>query len=295
MTERLYYQNSFLFNFTAEAAGVRELADGRHALVLDATAFYPTGGGQPCDTGWLELLAEENGNPAVPSDAPKLRVAEVLEDESSGEILHVVDPLPKGDSRALPSALPAAARVRGFLDVERRQDHMQQHSGQHVLSAAFRKLWDAPTLSFCLGEQLSMIELGAASLTAAQMEQAERLANQFVWEDRQVLMHEVSAEQAEKLGLPVEAPQGGSTRRLMEIRGVDLSLCGGTHVKSTGQIGNIQLRSCESTVEGTRIEFVCGARALRYARADFEALGGLSGQSLAEAGGSQPPSGKPPR
>jgi len=288
MTERLYYQNSFLFNFTAEARELRELADGRRALVLDSTAFYPSGGGQPCDTGWLEVQAQQGAGDlmvssdlANPPDAPKLRVTEVFEEGAGGEVLHVVDSLPG----ALDAPLTVPLRVRGFLDVERRQDHMQQHSGQHVLSAAFRKLWAAPTLSFCLGEQLCMVELGGAGLSASQIEQAEQLANQFVWEDRQVLMHEVSAEQAEKLGLPVGASAESGTRRLIEIRGVDLALCGGTHVKTTGQIGNIQLRSCESTVEGTRIEFVCGARALRHARADFRAL---------DRSASLPP-GEPPR
>jgi alanyl-tRNA synthetase len=294
MTERLYYQNSFLFNFTAVTGGHRELAGGRHALVLDATAFYPTGGGQPCDTGWLEVLAPEEGR-ITSSDMPKLRVAEVLEDESNGEILHIIDPLPAAESAPLSAGLQKGVRVRGFLDVERRQDHMQQHSGQHVLSAAFRKLWDAPTLAFCLGERLSMIELGVASLSPAQVEQAERLANQFVWEDRQVLMHEVSGEQAEKLGLPVDPEVPRAPRRLIEIRGVDLALCGGTHVKTTGQIGNIQIRSSESTVEGTRIEFVCGARALRHARADFEALSSQFAPSSKESEGSRPPAGKPPR
>jgi len=288
MTERLYYQNSFLFNFTAEARELRELADGRRALVLDSTAFYPSGGGQPCDTGWLEVQAQQGAGDlmvssdlANPPDAPKLRVTEVFEEGAGGEVLHVVDSLPG----ALDAPLTVPLRVRGFLDVERRQDHMQQHSGQHVLSAAFRKLWAAPTLSFCLGEQLSMVELGGAGLSVSQIEQAEQLANQFVWEDRQVLMHEVSAEQAEKLGLPVESSVESGTRRLIEIRGVDLALCGGTHVKTTGQIGNIQLRSCESTVERTRIELVCGARALRHARADFQAL----------ARSASLPPGEPPR
>jgi alanyl-tRNA synthetase len=266
MTERLYYENSFLFNFSAVARELRALADGRSALLLDSTAFYPGGGGQPSDSGWIEFLpAEGEGS-----------TAEAVEDEATGEILHLVDRLPAGVATRLSTRLCAPGepplRVRGFVDAERRQDHMQQHSGQHLLSAAFRKLCGAPTLAFRLGEELSTIELDIASLSASQIEQAERLANQFVWEDRQVLMHEVSAEQARKLGVPVADDPARPTRRLVEFRGVDLSVCGGTHVKATGQIGNIQLRRWKSTERGTSVEFVCGGRALGMARADFTAL-----------------------
>ena len=274
MTGRLYYQNSFLYNFTAAVESVLELADGRRALLLDNTAFYPTSCGQPFDTGWVEFVSAESERPV---GLPKLRVSEVVEDESSGEILHIVEQLPE----PLPLPLPPSTRVRGFIDVERRQDHMQQHSGQHVLSAAFRKLFAAPTLSFHLGEELCTIDLDLESLSSAQMEQAERLANQFVWEDRQVLMHEVTRSQAQQLSvskLP-EASRESSypeTMRLIEIRGVDLCACGGTHVKNTGQIGNIQLRKAERVGQGMRVEFVCGARALRLARRDFEALTGAA-------------------
>ena len=162
--------------------------------------------------------------------------------------------------------------MRGFIDVERRQDHMQQHSGQHVLSAAFLKLFDAPTLSFHLGEESCTIDLDIASLSSAQMEQAERYANQFVWEDRQVLMHEVTPEQARKIGVRKIPEAERETLRLIEIRGVDVCACGGTHVKTTGQIGNIQLRKAERVRQGMRVEFVCGARALRIARKDFQVL-----------------------
>jgi alanyl-tRNA synthetase len=149
---------------------------------------------------------------------------------------------------------------------------MQQHSGQHVLSAAFLKLFNAATLSFHLGEETCAIDLDIASLDAAQIEQAERLANQFVWEDRQVLMHEVTPGQAQQLGVRKIPEAAHETLRLIEIRGVDLCACGGTHVKTTGQIGNIQLRKSERVRQGTRVEFVCGARALRMARKDFQIL-----------------------
>ena len=149
---------------------------------------------------------------------------------------------------------------------------MQQHSGQHVLSAAFVKLFDAPTVSFHLGEESCTIDLDVAGLSPTQLEQAERHANQIVWEDRQVLMHEATPEQARKIGVRKIPEAAHETLRLIEVRGVDLCACGGTHVLTTGQIGNIQLRKVEKVKQGVRVEFVCGARALRIARKDFQVL-----------------------
>jgi alanyl-tRNA synthetase len=149
---------------------------------------------------------------------------------------------------------------------------MQQHSGQHVLSAGFLKLFNAPTVSFHMGEESCTIDLEIASLTASQLEQVERYANQMVWEDRQVLMHEATAEQARKAGVRKIPEAAHATLRLVEVRGVDLCACCGTHVNSTGQIGHIQLRKVEKFKQGMRVEFVCGARALRTARRDFQVL-----------------------
>ena len=137
MTERLYYQNSFLFDFTAAVAGIRELPDGRHALLLDRTAFYPTSGGQTFDTGWVEFVSAESGEPAP---LAKLAVSEVLEDESDGAILHVVEHLDA------PFPLPSACAASSTWTAA--QSHPARHSGQHVLSAAFLKMFDAPTVSF---------------------------------------------------------------------------------------------------------------------------------------------------
>jgi alanyl-tRNA synthetase len=262
MTERLYYQNSFQFDFIASVESVRELADGRRALVLERTAFYPTSGGQPFDTGWIEFVAAEGEQPAS-LPIPKLRVSEVIEDESDGSVLHVVE---HGAALELP------LRVRGFIDVPRRQDHMQQHSGQHVLSAALLKLFNAPTVSFHMGEESCTIDLEIANLSTAQLIQAESHANQLVWEDRQVLMHEATPEQAQRVGVRKIPATAHETLRLIEVRGVDLCACGGTHVLTTGQIGNIQLRKMEKVKQGVRVEFVCGARALRLARKDFQVL-----------------------
>lgn len=263
MTEHLYYQNSFVYDFTASVLATRDLDDGRRALVLDRTAFYHTSGGQPFDTGWVEFVSGE-GDETISLPVPKLRVSEVIEDESDGMILHVVE--------GVDAPLTLPLRVRGFIDVDRRQDHMQQHSGQHVLSAAFLQICEAPTVSFHLGDETSTIDLEVAKLSSAQLEQVERLANQFVWDDRQVLMHEATPEQARKIGLRKIPDVARDTLRLIEVRGVDLCACGGTHVLTTGQIGNIHLRKVEKIKQGFRVEFVCGIRALRIARKDFEVL-----------------------
>jgi alanyl-tRNA synthetase len=260
MTERLYYQNSFLFNFTAAVESMSELPGGRRALVLDRTAFYPLAGGQPFDTGWIDFVDAESEKPLALN---KVRVSEVIEDEA-GTVLHIVENLSE--------PLPRPVRVRGFIDAERRQDHMQQHSGQHVLSAAFLRLFNIATLSFHMGAQTSTIDLDTSQVHGTQLQQAEHFANQCVWEDRQVLMHEVTRAQAEKIGVRKIPETARETLRLIEVRGIDVCACGGTHVRTTGQIGNIQVRRSERVRQGVRVEFVCGARALAQARADFQLL-----------------------
>lgn len=270
MTDRLYFHNSFLYDFVAALEDVRTLSDGRTALVLDRTAFYPTSGGQVFDTGWLELepLEVERGK-----FLPKLRVGEVAEEED-GTILHVIDDgvvaLRQAQS-AVPGEL-SATRVRGFIDVERRRDHMQQHSGQHVLSAAFIELFDTPTVSFHMGEETCTIDLDTKALTTEQVKRAEARANEIILEDREVAMREVSLDEARGLGLRKLPPEGHERLRLIEIKNYDLCACGGTHVLRTGQIGSILLRKVEKVKQGMRVEFVCGQRAVATARRDFETL-----------------------
>ncbi len=169
MTERLYYTDPFLTEFEARVVAVSR--ESAHTTVtLDRSAFYPTSGGQIFDTGWLEM--------AGTSDLPRVRVKEVTENERTGDVVHMVD----GDVQALqPGAL-----VRGTIDTERRRDHMQQHSGQHVLSAAFEKLHGFPTVSFHMGDESCTIDLSSEAVTAKQVESAERLANEVIAEDRPV-------------------------------------------------------------------------------------------------------------
>lgn len=238
MTERLYYPDSFLTEFDARV--VERLDSGMRA-VLDRTAFYPASGGQPHDTGIL------NG----------VRVTAVEED-SNGRIVHALDqPLPESD------------QVHGVIDWPRRFEHMQQHTGQHLLSAVFEQLFGFVTVSFHMGAEASTIDLDTPAVTPEQLAAAEWRANEILWRDLPVSITFEDAASAS--GLRKESAREG-TLRIITIEGVDRSACGGTHVRSTGQIGAILLRKTEKIRGQTRIEFLCGSRAIARARAGFEAL-----------------------
>jgi len=247
MTERLYYHDSFLYEFDARV--VESLAhDGRHVVVLDRTAFYPTSGGQVHDSGML--LAEGR----------EIAVAEVA-DEEDGRILHFAsEPLATGTA------------VHGTVDSSRRLDHVQQHSGQHVLSAAFIQLFNLPTVSFHMGEESCTIDLEASGVSVDQARKAELLANEVIAEDRPVQIRFVPLQQARQLGLRKLPPKQAGDLRLIDITNFDLTACGGTHVRATGQIGSILLRKIEKVKQGMRVEFVCGLRAVRTARRDYSTL-----------------------
>lgn len=254
MTERLYYTDSFLQAFDACVIGLRQYA-GATALVLDRSAFYPTSGGQTFDTGWLELA---DGSSA------KLFVREVVEDEATGEVLHLVE---NGSAD-----LAEGAAVHGTIDATRRLDHMQQHSGQHVLSAAFEKLYNFATVSFHMGDESCTIDLAISSITADQVRAAERLSNEIIAEDRQVSISFATADEAVARGVRKIPPAAREKLRLIDLGGFDLNACGGTHVRRTGQIGAILLRKTEKVRQGVRVEFVCGLRAINTARRDYETL-----------------------
>jgi alanyl-tRNA synthetase len=162
--------------------------------------------------------------------------------------------------------------VRGQIDATRRIDHIQQHTGQHVLSAAFIRLFNMPTVSFHMGAETCTIDLDTQSVSADQMEKAERLANEIIAEDRPVTVRFVPLEEARELGLRKLPPKQAGDLRLIDIKNFDLCACGGTHVRSTGQIGCILLRKTEKVKQGTRIEFVCGLRAVALARKDYATL-----------------------
>ncbi|HYL93467.1 MAG TPA: DHHA1 domain-containing protein, partial [Alphaproteobacteria bacterium] len=194
-------------------------------------------------------------------DQTKTVKVEEVADGESDRILHLVS-----------ESLPVGAAVRGEIDSARRQDHMQQHSGQHVLSAAFIELFKMPTVSFHMGEESCTIDLDAAGLNSGQAEKAEQLANQIVLEDRPVAIRFVSLEEARASGVRKLPPRQTGELRLIEIKDFDLTACGGTHVRATGQIGSILLRKIEKVKQGVRVEFVCGLRAVRTARRDFTTL-----------------------
>jgi alanyl-tRNA synthetase len=255
MTDRLYYQDSFLYDFDAEIREVLE--DPRPGLVLDRTAFYPTSGGQVFDTGWI-TPAEKSADSSA-----KLRVTEVA-DTDDGHVIHYLE-APVKD-------LKAGSRVRGQIDPTRRRDHMQQHSGQHVLSAAFVRLCNMPTVSFHMADDYCSIDLDTPVLAKGQVESAERLANEIILENRPVDIRFVSRDEATQLGLRKLPPAERDELRLIDIRDFDLTACGGTHVGQTGQIGCILLRKTERVRQGWRIEFVAGQRAVATARRDFTTL-----------------------
>ena len=245
MTDRLYYTDPYLKAFDAMIDRVEARA-GRFAVRLDRTAFYPTSGGQPFDTGTL------GGS----------RVVDVV-DEDDGSIAHLVDDA---------AALSAGQSVHGDIDWARRFDHMQQHSGQHVLSAAFDRLFSVRTVSFHLGAAASTIDL-AREMSPAEIAAAEAEANRIVWENRPVTIRFASAEEAAAMPLRKEAARGG-TLRLIDVDGFDLSACGGTHVAHTGGIGSIAVASWERFKGGHRITFLCGGRALAAYRVLRDAVTG---------------------
>jgi len=254
MTDRLYYHDSFLHEFEGEITEVVPAVEinGRHGVYLDRTAFYPTSGGQVYDTGWI----------APTGYSEKLRVVEVAETED-GRVVHYIE---------ADKAPQRGTRVRGLIDPARRRDHIQQHSGQHVLSAAFIRLFNMPTVSFHMGEEVCSIDLDAPTLTEAQVKEAEALANEIVQENRPVEIKFVTQAAAQEMGLRKPPRTDKDELRLINIRDFDLSACGGTHVQNTGQIGCILLRKTERVRQGWRIEFVCGQRAVATARRDYTTL-----------------------
>jgi len=234
MADRLYYTDSMLAAFDATVTACEAAADGRFAIALDRTAFYPTSGGQPFDTGRLGSA----------------RVLDVIDEaDAGGGLVHVTE-----------TALAPGTAVRGEIDWPRRFDHMQQHTGQHLLSAAFDRRHDARTVSFHLGAEAATVDL-SREVSPAQIDDAARDANGVVWEDRPVGVRFVTPDEASRLPLRKEPTRAG-TLRLVEIADYDVSACGGTHVPRTGMVGVIAVSAWERFKGGSRVTFVCGARAL---------------------------------
>ena len=229
MTERLHRQDSRILEFDAKVVARRE-HEGRPALILDRTAFYAESGGQPWDTGTLG----------------EAKVVAVVED--GADVLHGLD-------RPL-----TAERVRGVVDADRRRDHVQQHHGQHLLSQAFVEVAQAETIAFHLGGEVTTIDLDRF-IGEEQARGAERRANDVVWEARPVRVSMLTAAEARALGL--EPPEGVEADvRIVEVDGFDRQPCGGTHPRTTAEVGVIVITSLERYKGGTRVSFVCGHRAL---------------------------------
>lgn len=231
-TERLYYLNSYIKDFTARVLTATPLANGQYAIVLDRTAFYPESGGQPADHGLLD-------------DIPVLDVR-----EQGGNIVHIT------------AGCPKAQTVSGQIDWPRRFDHMQQHSGEHVLTGAFSQVMNAHNIGFHLGEASSQIDLDVEALTAEQIAAVEEVANTKVFANLAIHIHIVDAAGLSRFPLRKQPVKQYDSLRLIEVPAFDCCPCGGTHVGTTGEIGLIKIRTWERKKSGVRIDFVCGLRAL---------------------------------
>lgn len=238
-TERLYYTDSHLTEFEARVTGVAEYGDVgaspmSTAVILDRTAFFPTGGGQPSDTGTLN----------------ETRVVECINEDD--RVLHIIEGPP----------LEVGARIVGRVDWPRRLDHLQQHTGQHLLSQAFVQLFKAETRSFRMTEKVAEIDVALEDASDEHIGQAVELANNVIWEDRPISIRQVTQEEAASLPLRMDSAREGELR-IIEIEGFDLCPCGGTHAMRTGEVGIICVRSWERAKGLVRIEFVAGGRVLK--------------------------------
>lgn len=266
--QRLYYDSPIL-EFTARITDIRLVEKDPNAapeaaqlwqVALDRTAFYPEGGGQPWDTGLLIATAPSGTTLEIP-------VERVHEDES-GEVWHYVR-----------KPLTSDTEITGRIDFDRRTDHEQQHSGQHLLSAVFLREFKARTVSFHLGADSSTIDLalpeGIDKLSEDDLRMVEESANRIIYENRPLITHWVERPLAEAMlarGDLRKLPPLEGPFRIVQMQGIEFNACGGTHVQTTGAIGSILLRRIEKVRQGWRVEFVCGLRAIRSARRDYTLL-----------------------
>ncbi|MEZ4594668.1 MAG: DHHA1 domain-containing protein [Chloroflexota bacterium] len=250
-SKRLYYQNAYTTHF--EAIILERVRDnnGQTAVVLDQTYFYPTSGGQPFDTGTINNIP----------------VHEVTIREKDEAILHWLDTTRLWDDK-----------VTGYINWPRRFDHMQQHTGQHILSQAFIQIAQAETVGFHLSDNSLTIDLNTSQLSPVQVEEAEFLANQIIWQNRPIHIRTVTLEQAQKLALRKLPPVRQGKLRLIEIEKFDLTACGGTHVSQTGAVGMIKIVKLERQNNQLRVEFACGQRALN----DYRLKNSIVNQLTAE-------------
>ena len=233
LTERLYYQDSYLKEFKAKVLKKIKI-NNQPAVVLDKTAFYPTSGGQPYDRGVIQ-------------DIP---VVEVVEDND--EITHILKEELKEEINS---------EVVGKINWERRFDHMQQHSGQHILSGALMKLWSVETVSFHLGEEVCTLDIAKEKFTEEEARKVEECANEIIFNNKPVKCYFVEGEEELKRLNLRKMPDRKGKIRIIEIENFDLSACGGTHCRATGEVGMIKITKWEKRGEKFRLEFICGRRA----------------------------------
>ncbi len=291
VADRLYYDSPAL-EFTAAVTDIRLVATERPLLPgpegtgphgtgqppaaptspvsqlwqvsLDRTAFYPEGGGQPWDTGVLVATARSGATISVP--------VERVEEDADGEVWHFVR-----------KPLVAGTAVQGRVDAERRRDHMQQHSGQHLLSAVFWSELGARTVSFHLGAEAATIDLmlpeGIEGISPERKDAVESEANRLIFENQPMTPRWHTREEAEAMlaaGQLRKLPERAGRMRIVEMAGVEFNACGGTHVAATGAIGGLLLRRVEKVKAGWRVEFLCGGRAVQAARQTYGLLSGVA-------------------
>ncbi len=239
MRARRYYQDAYTTTFSTTITE-KFIEEKRAAIVLDFTYFYPTSGGQPADRGWIDQIP----------------VIDVTVREPGGDVLHWLP-------RTQAEGLAIGQTIRGAVDWNRRLDHMQQHTGQHILSQAFIRLAEAETVGFHLSDNNVTIDLDTAEMDTAVLTSVEQMANQIIWQNRPVTIQFVTRSEAETLPIRKIPATNGDELRLVHIQDFDLTACGGTHVSQTGGVGLLKIIKTEKRGEKIRVEFACGGRAFQ--------------------------------
>ncbi|MBQ8263862.1 MAG: alanyl-tRNA editing protein [Oscillospiraceae bacterium] len=251
MTEKLYYENAYTCSFSAR---VLSCSQGKHGfeVILDRSAFYPEGGGQPGDTGILGGV----------------RVSDTH--EKGGEIVHYCE-----------KPLEAGAEVEGSIDCARRFDFMQQHSGEHIVSGLLHARFGCDNVGFHMGRDTVTIDFNCA-ITAEELREVENAANRIIWENRPMNVSWPDAETLAALPYRSKKELTGDVR-IVECPGVDCCACCGTHVKSAGEIGLIKLLSVHPFRDGVRIEMLSGGRAYDYVNTAVDQNGAVGALLSAKA------------